>query len=85
MKTITIKQFQKNIYKELEDLPLVVTRLKKPLFVVTLFDEKVATTPKVVTSKPKKVATMKSPKIDDDFQCKHGIALDQRCIECTLG
>lgn len=56
MRSISIRQFQRNFYKEIATLPIVVTKNNKPVFVVTL------PTPNVVTSdsqqaKPKIVVT----------------------------
>ena len=57
MRTITIKQFQTNIYKELVDLPIQVTRNGKPAFVVTAPGE-VAT---IAPTMPHEVATKPKP------------------------
>ena len=35
MRSVNIRQFQRNFYKEIKDLPVLVTRRKHAVFVVT--------------------------------------------------
>ena len=39
MRKINIKKFHQNMWKELEDLPVVVTIRGKPVFTAKVFDE----------------------------------------------
>ena len=36
MRTVNIRQFQRNFYQEIKELPIVVTRRKQPIFVISL-------------------------------------------------
>jgi hypothetical protein len=62
MKEINIRQFNRNLYKELAKLPLVVTRNGKPLFKCVLIED-VTTIPDVTTYKPKIVTTSNKAKV----------------------
>ena len=69
MNTVSIREFQRNMYRYLKDLPIVVTKNSNPLFYVvtdpTVSFNKVASPEMVKTSKP--VATEVKKKIDREF------------------
>jgi len=62
MRTITIKQFQSNLYAEIQDLPVVVTQKGIPTFIVTAYDKvttsEVTTYDEVATYPEEKVTTL---------------------------
>ena len=81
MRSITIREFQQNIYKCVDKLPFVVTRRGKPYFVVNVATLE-GVEANVATLKRKddnNVATfiseMVKGKVDHPGMCKHGSAL----------
>jgi hypothetical protein len=56
MRKITIRQFQQNLYRELDNLPVVITRKGIDTFIIRAFDN-VTTNDNVTTSKSQDVTT----------------------------
>jgi len=65
---VPIRQFQRNFYKEIKDLPLVITKNKLPFLRVTTYSPD--TTISGVTIKEKELPVT-TPKPSKKF-CKHG-------------
>ena len=81
MRTVSIRQFHKKMWLELEQLPLVITKNNTPLYVINNYQDKdnvytskednVYTNVNVYTSDTKNVYTSKEPKISQFKLCKY--------------
>ena len=85
MNTVSIREFQRNMYRHLKDLPIVVTKNSNPLFYVvtnpTVPFNTIASPEMVKISKP--VATGVKKKIDKDDFCPHFIYQGNNCRSCN--
>ena len=96
MNTVNVREFQRNMYRWLEKLPIVVTKNSKPLFTVATYSEnKELEQDNVVTVHPDykrpdyavKVAIGNVPtrkiKLDKKGYCPHFILGGNSCRSCN--